>query len=192
VRKILPALDVVSQKADHHTWPLDRHIVAFVAKHFGGKVSQQLYAVNRTKASQATAGMLSLLAMIQWTFGPEVLYGLTTWVGELVTPIIDSYHNKNHRTVLEKELPKYIRKGNLPALYRFLDGQEERDNDMAAFHDAKNSYAAIQKEVDSLENDKDGREKYYINLGYQIASLFSFSVALLSMFFLLLYRFLKG
>lgn len=191
VRQILPSLEKIAGKADAKSWPIDRHIIAYVAKHFTTKISAQMFALNRPKAAVATGGMLSLLAMLQWTYGPEVLYGLTTWVGGLVSPIIESYHSKTKQKSLEKELPKYIRKGNLAALYRFLDSAEEREMDDIAFNEAKAKYAEIVAEIKSLEDHKEEHEEYAATLGYQVATILSFSVAVLVMFFMLIYRFMR-
>lgn len=192
IRKLLPALDSVSKKADPRSWPLDRHITAYIAAKFGPKISEQLTAINRPKASVATSGMLSLLATLQWTFGPEHLYALSSWIGGLVSPIIRSYHNREKQQQMEKELPKYIRKGNLAELNKFLDNKEERHSDELGFEQAKSEYTDIAEEIDYLDGSRVEREQYGYLLGNQIAAIVSFSIALLTMFTLLLFRFMGG
>lgn len=192
VRKLLPALESISKKADPRSWPLDRHISAYIAAKFGTKVAEQLTAINRPKASVATGGMLSLLAMLQWTFGPEHLYALCSWIGGLVSPIIKSYHNREKQQQMEKELPRYIRRGNLADLYKFLDNKEDRVLDDNDFVRAQNEYAEISAEIEYLDGSRTEREEYGYLLGNQMASVLSFSIAVLTMFVLLLKRFIGG
>lgn len=186
IRGLLPALDAVSKKADPRSWPLDRHITAYIAAKFGTKITEPMAALNRPKASVATSGMLNLLAMLQWTFGQEKLYSLCRWVGGLVSPIIESYHNREKQKLMEKELPKYIRRGNLADLYRFLDNREERVADENGFLEARQEYAEIVAQIEYLDGNREEREEYGLLLGNQIAAMFSFGVALLTMFLFLL------
>lgn len=189
IRKLLPALDAVAKKADPNSWPLDRHISAFIASKFGLKISEQLSMINRQQAGIATAGMISLLAMLQWTFGTEKLYALCSWVGGLVAPIINSYHSREKRKRLEKDLPKYIRRGNLADLYHFLDNPEERNADEEGFEAAIKEYADVSQQIEYLGGNRVEREEYGLNLGYQFAAMASFAVALLTMFLLFLVNF---
>lgn len=191
IRGLLPALDAVSKKADPQSWPLDRHITAFIAAKFGTKVTEPLTAINRPKASVATGGMLNLLAMLQWTFGQEKLYSLCRWVGGLAAPIIESYHNREKQRQMEKDLPKYVRRGNLADLYRFLDNREERVADENGFLEAKQEYAEVVAQIEYLDGNREDREEYGLLLGNQIASMISFSIALLTMFLLLLTSFMR-
>lgn len=190
--EILPALESVSKSADQRTWPLDRHIIAYVATHCGGKIGNQLMQINRQRPDQSASGMLNLLGALQWMFGPEVLYGLTSWVGSLVAPIVNSYHSKATQARMQKDLPKLVRKGNITALARYLDSADARTEDVTGFDAAKKQYVALAEEIAYLEDNKEERLEYYKTLGYQVAAIISSSLAILTMFFLLLHRFLRG
>ena len=96
------------------------------------------------------------------------------------------------RKQLEKELPKYIRKGSLPELYRFLDDKEERLSDMRNFEQARRDYAKISKEIETLDGNREKRVEHGMMLGYEVAAIVSFSIALLVMLLLLVARFLRG
>ena len=87
---------------------------------------------------------------------------------------------------MEKELPKYIRRGNLADLYRFLDNREERVADENGFLEARQEYAEIVAQIEYLDGNREEREEYGLLLGNQIAAMFSFGVALLTMFLFLL------
>ncbi len=117
---------------------------------------------------------------------------MCSWLGRHIAPIISNYHSLEKRKKLEKELPKYIRKGSLPDLYRFLDDKEERLSDMRNFDQARKDYAKIAEEIDFLNGNREKRIEYGMRLGYEVAAIVSFAIALLVMLLLLVSRFLKG
>lgn len=192
VRDLLEALESVSKKVDAKTDPVDRHIAAFISVNFGTKLGEQIALLNSPKENVAAQGMLSLYSTLQWTFGPEKLYGMCAWLGRHIAPIIGNYHSLEKRRQLEKDMPKYIRKGSLPELYRFLDNKDERLSDMRSFEQARRDYAKISQEIDFLDGNREKRIEHGMLLGYEVAAIVSFSIALLVMLLLLVTRFLKG
>lgn len=192
VRDLMEALESVSKKVDAKTEPVDRHIAAFLSVNFGKKLGEQISLLNSPKENVAAQGMLNLYSTLQWTFGPDKLYGMCSWLGRHIAPIISNYHSLEKRKKLEKELPKYIRKGSLPDLYRFLDDKEERLSDMRNFDQARRDYAKIAEEIDFLNGNREKRIEYGMRLGYEVAAIVSFAIALLVMLLLLVSRFLKG
>lgn len=192
VRDLTAALEQASKKVDARADPVDRHIAAFISVNFGTKLGEQIALLNSPKENVAAQGMLSLYSTLQWTFGPDKLYGMCSWLGRHIIPIINNYHNLEKRKQLEKELPKYIRKGSLPELYRFLDDKEERLSDMRNFEQARRDYAKISKEIETLDGNREKRVEHGMMLGYEVAAIVSFSIALLVMLLLLVARFLRG
>ena len=126
VKGVLPALDVASKTANSKMWLVDRHIAAFLRARYAKGTGTQIDAMNDSRPDRATTGMLSVLAIVQWRLGPDTVLGLASWVGGLMGPIINSYQNRQKRKEIEKEIPKLVRKGNLPELYNYLDNPEER------------------------------------------------------------------
>ena len=153
IEDLLPALDNAAKRVDAKSWPADRHIVAFVAARFRFDVDKQIAALNSPQADTSALGLLSLLAVLQWKLGPEALPGLSGWIGSLVAPIINSYHNRDVRKRLEKEVPKLVRKGSLPDLYNTLDDVEERQKDLDGFAWAKAEFAGAEQEILDMEAD---------------------------------------
>ena len=145
VKSVLPALDIVSKTANTKMWPVDRHIAAFLRARYAKGTGTQIDAMNDTRPDRATTGMLSVIAIVQWRLGPETVFGLASWVGGLMGPIINSYQNRQKRKEIEKEIPKLVRKRDLPELYNFIDNPEERQRDAEGFAWAKAEYAAAEK-----------------------------------------------
>ncbi|MBF0563464.1 MAG: protein kinase family protein, partial [Alphaproteobacteria bacterium] len=139
-KSVLPAIELAAGSADPKTWPIDRHIAAFIACRYDRDLDPQMAALNDTTPERLAAGMLSLLAVLQFRFGPEAVPGVAAWCGGLVTPMVNSYHNREKRRVLGQDLMRMIHKGSLPELFAALDSPEERQKDRDSFAAAKQEY----------------------------------------------------
>ncbi|MBO4644295.1 MAG: hypothetical protein J5716_06785, partial [Alphaproteobacteria bacterium] len=192
IRDLLPALEDVVKKNAQKAEPIDRHIAAFIVVKFGAKVSEYMSWLNSPKESLHIQGIMNIFATLQKMFGPEHLYALTSWIGSMVAPVINSYHNLEKRQQLEKNLPKVIRKGNFLELCSFLDDKQERLYDVSYFEQAKKEYAKLSEEIDFLDGNREKREEEGLMLGNQIAAVVCFGIAVLTMFLLLLTRLLRG
>lgn len=188
IRELLPALEAASKSADTKTWPVDRHIAAFTAARYERDLKPQLTAIEDDAPERQALGMLSLLAVLQWRLGPEALFGLTSWLGGLVTPVINSYHSRERRKRLEKEVPRVVRKGSLPELYNLLDNAEERSSDHEGFEAAKAEYAQARSQIVALESGQAARDENATRMGHQAAAIGSVIVGLITILLLLLVR----
>jgi hypothetical protein len=124
--------------------------------------------------------MLSVLAIVQWRLGPEALFGLASWVGGLMGPVINAYHSRPKRKEIERELPKLIRKGNLAEIYNYLDNPEERQRDAEGFAWAKAEYAAAEKQAFDLEHGQVDRQESAIKSGQQSGAIAAVVIMLLT------------
>ena len=179
VKNVLPALDSVAKSANSKMWPVDRHIAAFARARYAKGTGPQIDAMNDDRADKATIGMLSVLAILQWRLGPDAVYNLCSWVGGLMGPVINSYHNRMRRKELEKEIPRLVRKGNLPEMYNYLDNPEERQRDTEGFAWAKAEYAAAEKQIHDLEHGKMDRDESAVRMGKQTAAVAATIIAAL-------------
>ena len=190
VKGVLPALDTAAKNANTKLWPVDRHVAAFLRARYAKGTGTQIDAMNDPRPDRATIGMLSVLAIVQWRLGPETLHGLASWAGGLMGPVINSYQNRNKRKDLEKEIPKFVRKGNLAELYNFLDNPEERQRDAEGFNWAKAEYAAAEKLIYDLEHGQVDRQESAIKLGRQAGAGGAFVIMLMTVLFTLLTKLL--
>lgn len=179
IRELLPALNEVSKRIDPKTAPFDRHIAGFLATHMNYDVSKQIAAINSSDPAASMLGILNLLAILQWRLGPNELLGLTSWVGGLlIGPVVNSYHSRDRRKVLEREIPRLVRNGSLLELYKFVDNGEERQKDTDGFAWAQAEWAAAEEEISELEGSKDRREANALHFGQQSAAVTSVLIAL--------------
>ncbi len=181
IKELLPALDRAARRADQKSWPFDRHTVAFLACHLNYDISQQLQALNAPDPAMSALGMLNLLAILQWRLGPPELHNLTSWVGGLLGPVISSYHGRERRRELEREIPRLVRQGSLLELYRFVDDPEQRQKDADGFAWAQAEWAAADQEIRDLEGAKDARDETAVRIGKQTAAMTSVLLALLTL-----------
>lgn len=180
IRDVLPALDRLGTRMDAKTNPLDRHLVAFIAARFPKDIGPQLAALNESDPKRSTLGMLSLLAVLQWRLGPESVFGLCSWVGGLMGPIINSYQSRERRQTLEREIPKLVRKGSLPELYNFVDNADERKADFDSFQRARAEWAMAEQQIRAIESGRSGADENAERTGQRIAATGSVGVGIIS------------
>lgn len=151
VENLLPALDAASKRVDANTKPMDRHIAGFIAARFDEDLLPHLRALAGPKEETATIGMLSLLAFLQWKLRLKALLGLSSWVGGLLGPAINTYHSRTTRREIEKEIPSLVRKGSLPELFDLIDNAESRKSDANGYIEACREYGAAEMEIRDIE-----------------------------------------
>jgi hypothetical protein len=123
-------------------------------------------------------GLLSLLAFLQWKLREQPLLGLSSWIGGLLGPAINSYHNRITRGDLEKEIPRLVRKGSLPELFDLVDNAKRRKEDISGYEEAKNEWLAAEEEIQDIEGAGDARITKAERAGQQTAAVFSIIITL--------------
>ena len=177
IEELLPALDAASNKADPKIKPMDRHVAAFIAARFEEDIHPHLKALAAQVEETATIGMLSLLAFLQWKLRISALYGLSSWVGGLLGPAINTYHSRTTRHEIEKEIPHLVRKGSLPELFDLIDNADNRRSDAEGFEEAAQEYAEAEYEVREIEDAGSERHSKAERQGKQTAAVISVVMA---------------
>jgi hypothetical protein len=181
IHDLLPALDRAANGKREGT-PFDRHLAAFIASRATDDVTGPLsLAAHREKPLEATVGLLSLLATLQWRLGPAALPELTRWVAGSIQPIVATYHHRAARKRIDNELPDLIRTGSLVNLYNFLVNSEMRRHDEAGFATAVQQYAEIDFEIAFLESGGASDPERARRYGRQIAAACSSALGLLAL-----------
>ncbi len=179
LKDLLPALNAYAKKGEGK-WPIDRHVAAFLAARANFDIARQMSEIGDPSLEKSGMAMLDLLAMVQWRQGQTGLYGLTSWIGGLVQPIINSYHNRQKRKDLEREVPKLVRQGNLVDLARLLDNADERYKDRSGFEQACNEWKEAAREIREINAGRDSRGEEAAKTAQQIAALVSVTASLLA------------
>ncbi len=150
--ELMRALDEVAEDVDPKTPPIDRHVAAFVASRLGNEVEAHLTVMADPGKDRQVLGMLSLLALVQWRTGIETLYGLTRWMGNQVGPALETYHSRQRRREIERDIPKLARKGSLTELYNRIEDPDARQEDFHGFLAAQKAFHEAEEEVNAVQS----------------------------------------
>jgi hypothetical protein len=151
IEDLLPALDSIADGTDKKLRPLDRHVTAFIAARFKERIEPHLNALAEPRDSSFLIGMLSLMAYLQWKLKEESLYALTSWVGSLLGPAVNTYFSRATRHAIEEEMPRVVRQGSLPELFDLIDNAEKRREDSEGYEEARFEYATAEEEIREIE-----------------------------------------
>lgn len=186
IDELLPTLDLVANRIDTKTPPIDRHVAAFIAARLDQDVDNHLRALGDSHESKKTEGILSLLSLVQWRLGPDALYGLASWVGGLLGPAINSYHSRTVRRDIEREIPRLVRQGSLTDLYDLIDNAEQRQQDEQGYQAAIDEFILAETEIQDIESSDSARAESAERIGQQAAAMTSVIVTLVFVTILLL------
>ena len=188
IRDLLPALDEAANRVDTKTKPVDRHVAAFIAARFDHDIAPHMQALNSPLPDQSLIGMVSFLAVLQWRLKQGPFYGLSSWVGGLLGPAINSYHSRPIRRELENEIPSLVRKGSLPDLFDLIDNAEKRKTDIEGYTAAREEFAAAEEEIQEIEQIDTARSEEADRVGQQTSAITSIVMALIVVSVLLLFE----
>jgi len=182
LRDLLPAMNAVAKKKgeNFNQNPMDRHIAAFIAARANFDVERLIGDLTQPDAGRSAISAINLLAMIQWRVGLGGLSSLTLWLGNLAKPGISSFHNREKRKLLERELPNLAKEGNVLELSRLLDSAEERGADVRGFEEARQAWRDAWQQARDIEEGREDLEDKATQTGQQIASLISVTIAFIT------------
>jgi hypothetical protein len=181
IADLLPALEKAAETASEESWPVDRHIAAFIATRLEDDVEGQLMAMqNPSDEVEYSRAIISMLAIVQWRHGPDNLQNLSHWVARLMEPAIKVFHSKARRERVETEIPKLAKRGNLVELYNLINDEQERRKDQSEFVEAVAEYSEAESEVFDLESSGPARMELAEKVGQQAAAFASTMIALLT------------
>ncbi len=178
IEHLLPALEDAANSADTSVQPVDGHVAAFVAARFNEDIHPHLKAMASGKADTSILGTLRLLAFLQSKLRTSAVLGLASWVGGLLGPAINAYHNRHTREELESDIPRLVRKGSLPELFDLIDDADKRQEDKRGFTASRAEWLEAETEIHEIEGGDDDRLTKAEKSGQQAAAMISISIAL--------------
>jgi len=179
IKDLLPALDAASGQVHNNINPIDRHVAAFIAVHFDQDIQPHIRALADPSEETSTMGMLSLLAFLQWKLQVSALYGLSSWIGGLLGPAINTYHSRSKRREIEKKIPSLVRNGSLPELFDLIENATDRKSDAKGFEEATLEFAQAAYEIQEIKDTKDERRLIADKNGKQTAAVVSVVMAMI-------------
>ncbi|MCW8916547.1 MAG: hypothetical protein OQK24_11945 [Magnetovibrio sp.] len=180
VDDFLTAIDEVADKVDTHDRPMDKHIAAYIATHFKHDITPHLKAISDSREETSLIGILSLYALMQWRAKTPTLFGLSSWLGGLLSPAIGTYHSRTTRRRIETEIPSLVRQGSLPELFDLIDNAERRQIDAADFEEAQIAFAHAETEIDSVIGEGVDQEKLALQSGEKATAIMALVLSMLA------------
>ncbi len=194
-KMLLPALERVAANSSKPREPLDRHIAAFLVVRERRSEKVFLSFNGPEDSSRRGLDLLSLLAELQYRYGPENLPRLAAWLSPVVDPALKRYASIPVREALHKRAKELITEGKLSELLRLIDDPNRLERDEQEYRAARLLYLNIQKEIIGLETRGHNREDIASNVGRPIAvtvssllSVILVSAAVLKAMFMALFR----
>ncbi|KAF0113155.1 MAG: hypothetical protein FD149_2220, partial [Rhodospirillaceae bacterium] len=181
IKDLLPALEATSKKVDQKMWSVDRHIAAFINTRYDLNLEPQMAALNDSAPERACSGMLSVLAVLQYRGGPETVPGLANWCVSLVPPIILSYHSRERRKFLEREINKVAKQGKMADLFSLLGNTEARTKDRGEYAKARADFLRVESEIMRFENTSKTRDETADRIGHKAAAILSGGIAVVTL-----------
>lgn len=161
--------------------PMDRHIAAFIlARH--KRMNDRLFPLLDPKADKGmrAVAVLSILAELQKKFGNDPMPKTSEWLGRLLVPSLERYHNRALRERMLKDLKRIARKGDLEALLALVDDGNLQRQDQDSFDTARNEWNYWEKIARDLSGNSAAREEAMLNQGKQITAFIGiFAAAIL-------------
>jgi hypothetical protein len=179
IGELLPSLDNVADRIDKQIRPLDRHVTAFIASRFKTPIQEQLSALSEQKDSSFLTGMLGILALLQSKTNKQPLYALTSWVGSLLGPIIETYFNLFTRKRIEKEIPDIVRQGSLLELLKLVESPEIRQQDSEDYEDACLEYNTVELQIQDIKSGDLSSPEAAVEQGQKFSALSSLVILMI-------------
>jgi hypothetical protein len=189
IEDLVPSLDAIADSTDKKLRPLDRHVTAFIAARFKERIEPHLRALAEPKDSSFIIGMLSLLAYLQWKLKGESVYALTSWIGSLLGPAINTYFSRTTRHEIEQEMARVVRQGNLPELFDLIDNAEKRRLDMFKYDEARFEYSTAEDQIQEIETGELSSPEAAVEVGQKYASMTSIILTMIFMSVMVLREF---
>ncbi|MBL4692783.1 MAG: hypothetical protein JKY92_05585, partial [Magnetovibrio sp.] len=180
IDRLLPALNEISKHNDNQVPPIDKHIAAFIATHFNQDVHTQLKTLDSEQEDVSTLGLLSMYALIQWKQDHKNLFELTSWFGNLLQPVIQTYHSHTTQRTIEQEIPAIIRQGNLPNLFDLIDNPERRNLDSLTFRQAQYQFSQAEEEIQGMVGEDINQEQIALESGETATAMFAVIASMLA------------
>jgi len=166
---ILPGLNQSIDMQRGALLPLDRHIVAFALANL---IDARLAAPFGV-AADGGGGLpaLRFLAEIQVRTGGGSFRSVATELGTVLSPSVNAIRGRTRRRVLLDALERFVRAGDLMAMFRGLDLVREAQRDLDGFRAARRRFAANAREIGGVIRGPSAKQPEIVQAGDTIAMI---------------------
>lgn len=190
---VVEALDKVAPKVSSSKFPIDRHILAFLATHTRKQVQdREINDMNSADAAQRLMTALHIFSSLQNDYSLGALPNLAQWFLELTGPQLKKIKNRKTLEQLKTTLTNLIEKGNLTEIYLLLNNKDIFINDEIQFEKARREYYISESQVKKIEKKVFKNSTYLRQLGGRTAVSVSSVAGVVYTGLFSLYHLLKG
>lgn len=170
IGQVIGALESVARDQDRPDWPLDRHIVAFVAARARRLNDDVIRSLGNPDPETRGMATLRMLASVQDQTNAPPAPALAQWIAQLMAPVVNGYHHRKRREKMAERVRRVASDGMLTELLAVVDDESERTADRLGFNEAAAEYRAIDYSLKTFESETDKRREEGRLLGEQIAA----------------------
>ena len=182
LRDLLPALNTVATRAEAKTWPIDRHVAAFVAARTPLDIGRYLVEVADPSPQRAMLGGLALMAAIQSSQGQKGLVALAGWIARAIGPVLYTYRSRKRRQEIERELPEAAQDGELGALLRLIDDPSKRSKDQLEYARAGDEWHRLAEAIADIDHELSGQGNAVARTARTAASAIAIGIAIVAVY----------
>lgn len=157
---------------------VDRHMAAFIGSKLELVQEIRIKFMEKLGSQKAKKQMqnLAFLAFAQKKTGIQKLTGLTNYMGDKMSLIVDSFHGKTIKREVRSELKSVSATGSLEAMLQLLSRSDYVQRDVEGFRKARQEFSVASNEVRFIK-DQQNFSRYYnssYQFGLQLSCVISF------------------
>ncbi len=173
---ILPALERLAADDFGGTFPIDRHLAAYVAAKLKSASSEWVDELSSSDPIERLIGALRMLARLQ-PHGSDGVPALTKWFAKKTAPLIEGFHHRPTQKVVSRQLEQAVEEGRLLDLLLVIDDPDRAHRDKAGFAGAVYEHGLIEDELKRIANDVVRRNQQISQLAGQLAACIASTAA---------------
>jgi hypothetical protein len=176
VKQVLEALDRKASMVAPSPLPtiIDRHIAAFFLARDKRILPKMVHLIDNPRDPvQRNIAIISLLADIQYRFGPESLKGLASSLLAITGETVKRFHHRPRQEKVSRELKIAAEAGDINKMLKLLDDLDIIAEDNSNFAAAKLLYAETQKEIERMTIYAQNKKGLAQMAGHPLAAVIS-------------------
>jgi len=147
----LVALETVATQPNRPSFPIDRHLAAFLISRWKEASLIDLQDIENPQREIKSLATLKILARLQEHYKINELPHLCQWMAEVCAPMITNYHSLNIRAHIQEDVKKAISSGQLINLLNALNNEVPLTKDQGDYQEAKTEILLIKSEIKEIE-----------------------------------------
>lgn len=148
----LVALEAVAAQPNRPSFPIDRHLGAFLASRWKEASLMDLRDLEKPQREARNLAALRILAGLQEHFKINELPHLCQWMAELCAPMVTHYQSLKARTHVREDIARAVSSGQLTTLLHAFNSGESLARDKSDYQEAKTEILLIKSEIKEIES----------------------------------------